>query len=302
MKKSKWIVATVLSGVMLTPAAFAGERGQRTKKVGTLSFRLASMSADSGFQPQRMLNGRMAYLTTEDAFTEAEITNIETRASDGAQVMMISLVPGVSERLAMRTGESGIDSVAIIRGGRVISVGSIASVGVDVATISGLSAAEVKRITRVLTPHSVVNTATVVSVVPRQNTVMPGDMVTFDVYVSNVESLRTYQFALQVTSNDTGRLVRDHGVVDLADADFVFSGRQVLQAVDEIHGRFGAVVFQGTANSTDRKYLGSYTYQVSEDAAGSFTISIAPGSISFLNDDTGEDIPFRISSATVTVG
>ncbi len=302
MKKSKWIVTAVLSGVMLTPAAFAGERGPRAKKVGALSFRLASMSATSGFQPQRMQNGQMAYLTAEDAFTADDITNIETRTSNGGQVMMISLAPGVSERLAMRASESGADAVAIIRGGRVISTGPIASIGVDVMSISRLSAAEVKRITRVLTPRSVVNTATVVSVVPRQNTVLPGDMITFDVYVSNVASLRTYQFALQVTSNDTGRLVRDHGVVDQSVADFVFSGRQVLQAVDEIHGRFGAVVFQGTANTTERKYLGSYTYQVSQDAAGSFTISIAPGSISFLNDDAGEDIPFRISSATVTVG
>ncbi len=306
MKKNQWIVAAVLSGAMLTPAAFARDRTERASnvgtKVGTVVFRLASQTADSGFEAQTLPNGRTVYVSAQDAFTSAEVGSIATTRSGDGQQMSITLEPGASERLAMRTTESGADSVAIIRGGRVVAVGSIASIGVNITTITGLTAAEAARIQRLVATRNLADASTVVTVVPQQAVVSPGGMVTVDVYISNVQSLRTYQFALSVTNGDTGSLTRDHGVVDLANADFVFDGRgQVIQAVDEVNGRFGAVLFQGGADAPTRKYLGSYTYQVSPDASGTFTISVTPGTISFLISEAGVQMPYRTLPAKVTI-
>jgi len=141
----------------------------------------------------------------------------------------------------------------------------------------------------------------VVSVVAQQDTVAPGDLVTVDVYVSNVQSLRTYQFALTVSDGETGGLTRDHGVVDTTNASFVFNSGQMIQAVDQIHGRFGAVLFHGGADATTPRYLGSYTYQVSPDASGTFTVSVTPGNTSFLNSEAGVPLPFRTLPAKIIV-
>ena len=154
---------------------------------------------------------------------------------------------------------------------------------------------------RIIATKGLSGEAPTVTVVPRRETATAGGMVTVDVYVSNVTGLRTYQFALDVLGGASGTLARVSGEVDTTQAEFVFGTEQVIQAVDEQYGRFGAVLFRGSTDVTGQKYVGSYTYQVSPDASGAFTIGVNPTRISFLTDTAGKDIPFHAIPTTVTV-
>lgn len=302
MKKYQWIVAIALSGAMVAPTALAGERGTRNGKVDEVSFRLASYAAESGFEAQALPNGRTVYVSPEEAFRVNEVANLATSPSDDGQLMTISLRPGVAEQLALRTTQIGADAVAIVRSGRLMSAGTISSIGIDATTITGMSGAETTRLQRLIASRGLADAGTVVTVVPQQATAAPGDSVTVDVYVSNVEALRTYQFALDVSAGAFGSLTRDYGVVDVAHADYVFGGGEVIQAVDEVNGRFGAVMIYGGADAPTRRYLGSYTYQVSPDASGTFRISVREGTISFLNSVAGANLPFRAVPGIITIG
>lgn len=301
MTKSKWMYAvTSLTLVTLVASAWAGDRTSRPDKAA-VSFRLASDTELAGFAAQKTTGGQTVYVASQNMFTIADVRGLSTSRVRDTEVVAIALASGISEKLAMTAGKTGANEIAMLRGGRVVTVGSIEAIGVDEATLSGFNAGEVTRLSRMIAMKGMPGEAAMVTVVPRSETATAGGTVTVDVYVSNVAGLRTYQFALDVSGGTSGTLSRDRGVVDVTNAEFVFGTEQVIQAVDEQYGRFGATLFSGSKDVTGQKYVGTYTYQVSPDASGSFTIDVDGSRVSFLTDTTGNDIPFHITPTTVTV-
>ena len=301
MTKSKWMYAAAgLALITVVTSAWAGDRASRSNKAA-VTFRLASSDAVAGFTAQQTTDGQTIYVASQSLFTIADIRGLSSSRVRGTQVVEMALAPGISEKLAMTTGKTGANQVAMFRGGRVVTVGSIETIGVDGLTLAGFNAGEVARLSRIIATKGRADVAAVVTVVPRSETATAGGTITVDVYLSNVAGLRTYQFALDVSGGTSGTLSRDHGVVDVTNAEFVFGADQVIQAVDEQYGRFGATAFRSSANVTGQKYVGSYTYQVSADASGSFTIDVNQTRVSFLTDTAGKDILFRVVPTTVTV-
>ncbi len=301
MTKSKWIYAAVgLVLVTVVTSAWAGDRANRSNKA-TVSFRLASGAALAGFTPQLTTGGDTIFVTSQNLFTMADVHDLSSSRVRDAQVVVMTLAPGISEKMAMAAGKTGTNLVAMIRGGRVVTVGSIEAIGVDQATLSGFNIGEVTRLLRMIARKGSPGEAAMVTVVSRSETAVAGGTITVDVYLSNVAGLQTYQFALDVSGGTSGTLSRDRGEVDVTNAEFVFGTDQVIQAVDEAYGRFGATLFRGSTHVIGQKYVGSYTYQVSPDASGSFTIEVNASRVSFLTDTAGEEIPFHAMPMTVSV-
>jgi len=301
MTKSKWMyAATGLVLVTVVTSAWAGDRASRSDKTA-VSFRLASGAAVADFTAQRTIEGDTVFVASQNLFTIADVRDLSSSRVRDVQVVALTLSPGISEKIALAAGAAGTNLVAVLRGGRVVTVGSIEAIGVDEATLSGFNAGEVTRLSRMIATKGLAGDAAMVTVVPRSEMVTAGGTITVDVYVANVAGLRTYQFALDVSGGTSGTLSRDYGEVDVTHAEFVFGGDQVIQAVDEQHGRFGATLFDGTTDVTGRKYVGSYTYKVSPDASGSFTIEVNASRVSFLTDTMGDDLPFHVMPTTVTV-
>jgi len=301
MTKSKWMCAVAgLALITVVTSAVAGDRTSRSDKTA-VSFRLASVTEIAGFTPQQTTDGRTIYVASQNLFTIADVRGLSTSRVRDKEVVAMRLAPGISEKLAMATGKSGPNQVAMLRGGRAVTIGSIEAIGVDEATLSGLNTDEVTRLTRMIATKGLAGDAAMVTVVPRSQTAKAGGAITVDVYVSNVAGLRTYQFALEVSGGTSGTLTRDHGTVDVTSAEFVFGTDQVIQAVDEHHGRFGATLMDGSKDVTGQKYVGTYTYQVSPDASGSFTIDVDQSRVSFLTDTMGKDLAFHAMPTTVTV-
>lgn len=301
MTKNKWMYAVSgLAVATVVTSAWAGDRTSRSDKTN-VSFRLASGTAVAGFAAQQTADGQTIYVASQDLFALADVRGLSSSRVRDKQVVAMTLAPGVSEKLAMTSGKTGANQVAMLRGGRVVTVGSIEAIGVNEATLAGFDAGEVTRLSRFIATKGLAGEGAMVTVVPRSDTATAGGTITVDVYISNVTGLRTYQFGLQVSGGTAGTLTRDHGVVDVTKPEFVFGTDQVIQAVDEQYGRFGATLFQGSKDVKGQKYVGTYTYNVSSDASGPFTIDVDQSRVSFLTDTEGRDLAFHTTPTTVTV-
>ncbi len=297
----KWMYAVAgLALVTVVTSAWAGDRASRSNKAA-VSFRLASSTPVAGFTAQQTTDGQTIYVASQNLFTIADVLGLSSSRVRDTQVVALTLAPGISEKLVTTSGKTGANQVAMLRGGRVVTVASIEAIGVDEATLSGFNADEVTRLSRLIRTKGLAGDAALVTVVPRSETATAGGTITVDVYLSNVAGLRTYQFALDVSGGTSGTLSRDRGEVDVTNAEFVFGTDQVIQAVDEEYGRFGATLLRGATHVTGQKYVGSYTYQVSPDASGTFTIDVNPSRVSFLTNTAGKDILFHVIPTTVTV-
>ena len=187
--------------------------------------------------------------------------------------------------------------------GRLVSAPSVETIAANGhVVIQGLSSGQASRLSRLLQAQVTAVDAPVVTVVPQEAMGAAGDRFTVDVYISGVADLRTYQVALDTWGGATGSLTREDLSVDVDRADYVFGAAQAIQASDPVHGRIGAVLFDGSVDAADSRYLGSYTFQASRNASGTFTIGVQPGGNTFLADSRTQRMPFRTAAATVTVG
>ena len=198
MTKSKWMYAAAgVALVTVSTSAWAGDRANRSNKAA-VSFRLASGAAVAGFTPQPTTQGDTIFVASQDLFTFADVYDLSAWRVRNTQVVGMTLAPGISEEMAMAAGENGTNLVAMLRGGRVVTLGAIEAIGVDKVTLSGFNAGEVTRLVRMIGRKGFPGDAAMVTVVPRSETATAGGTITFDVYVSNVVELRTFQFALNV--------------------------------------------------------------------------------------------------------
>ena len=63
----------------------------------------------------------------------------------------------------------------------------------------------------------------------------------------------------------------------------------------------GGVMFDGSVNATTQRYLGSYSFLLSDDAAGTFTIGARRGD-TFVVDSYQAQVPFQAAPGMITVG
>ena len=123
-------------------------------------------------------------------------------------------------------------------------------------------------------------------------TVAPGDSVDVEVLVSDVDDLRVYQLQLQALEGERGGLVLEGMTVDKARADFVFGRDFVIDAVDMIGLRVGALRFDGGVKVEQAQYLATFHFRATADAKGTFRINVLEGEESFLADSSSQKIDY----------
>jgi hypothetical protein len=169
----------------------------------------------------------------------------------------------------------------------------------------------------VLATFSYANGEALIELVPRGGTgneisVLPGSSVIVDVFISDVAPtlVQGYQasVAVQASGGDSGTVAHDGNlpVIDSARPDFVFAGGPAFTQPG-----LGPppTVLAFVINSSDAveittpAYGGEFTYVVSNDAIGEFTIELTglDQQLTSLLDDNSQPIPFGIRNATVRV-
>lgn len=296
MRKGVNILASmvVMAGVAGTTLAGDEVRGARESKTFKVGFRAASMTPVADFQKTTLRDGVTVYVAPRAVLTDQDVVSA---LSTGQDAIELNLTP----EAAAAFGRSGADRVAIVLDGRVSSVAQIAGSGGRVE-LTGISATDVVRVARMLDAGVRVDGGAQIQVVARQTSAQPGDTVSFDIYLSNVKGLRTFQMALDVVGGRSGELQRVAGKVDESRTDFVWGKDQSINAVDDVEGRLGGVRFDGSLDVTGPAYLGTFNYVVPSDASGTFVAKIRGGEHSFLADIDNQMFPFNSTGAVVTIG
>jgi len=138
-------------------------------------------------------------------------------------------------------------------------------------------------------------------IVPSQKIAGTDGVIAVDVYVKNVQDLRTVQVAVDGFDADGNALALASVSQDANREDFVFAGHQMIKAADVHLGRIGALAFSDTVDATDAKYVGSFQFTVDPEATGSYHFSVRTKD-SFMTDIASHDMTYSAKVTTVRVG
>jgi len=138
-------------------------------------------------------------------------------------------------------------------------------------------------------------------IVPSQKVAGSDGVIGVDVFVKDVENVRTVQVAVDGFDGNGNALTLTSLSQDTDRADFLFAGGEVINAADANYGRIGALLFNDVVSTDEAKYFGTFHFAVDEDAAGSYRFSVRPKD-SFMAGLRGQDLVFKAPATTVRVG
>ncbi len=294
-------LATLATAVALVaPATLADERTNQPGSASGVSFRLATTKAIEGFAPMTAPDGSTVYVSSRPLFTSRDVLAIRLGKAEGGDTIEFSLPPKAADLLTSSVQTSGLKQLAVVDAKKLVALATVDVESGEMPKLTGLGAGVSDRISRLVKTQSTQVSATV-SIVPRKTTGKPNEVLTFDLFVSGVTGLKTYQFTVDATGGTAGQLVRGPGSIDTKRSDYIFGTRQAIAAVDNMKGRIGCVVLSGTANVTTPQYVGTCTFRASADALGEFTVRVRQNSDSFVNDAQNQGIPYRAVGAAVKI-
>lgn len=297
------ISMSVLGLSLLVPQVALGQRSVRDGKHAAVNLRLASSTPTAGFEAMSMRGGGTIYVAPRGALTSVDIrtaSSVEVR--DGTDVVL-QLTGSASDRLASLMQKQAIDQLAVFTSGKLTATGSIELDPADGRLVlSGLSSGQADRLTRLL---GVDTSGPVVEVVALNSSVAPGGMVAVDVFLSNVENLRAFQMTLKTGGGSSGTMTLNSAEIDSQKLDYVFLGQEQVDVVDQQGGRIAAALMSGGVDVSGKVYLGRYHFSVSDDASGTFAVSVMPAAgESVLLDSSNQMVAFSVdrSAAFITIG
>lgn len=291
-----WMVGV---GFALVSTAGAGERSKSAGKDRAVSFRLASASSQNGYERMSVRGGEDFYVSSEVLFTEEQVVSIETVDARNGQALELTLTPEAANKLR----NASADRLAIVSRDRLLAAPRVETINADgVARVTDLSPEQVTRLSRLIRARGAVPVGAILQVVPREASGLAGDLFTVDVFIRSVTSLRTYQVALDVTGGNSGSLTRVEAWIDVDRADYVFGNAQAIKAVDEVKGRMGGVLFNGSVQATGPVYIGTFAFRASDDADGTFAIHARSNGDTFISNVHHDLQPLNMQAATITVG
>lgn len=268
-----WMVAAALS-VGLGLIGVESARADRPAKDGKVTLRLASDTASRDLEKIK-LGERTLYVAAKGSLSAGEVVSTESIASRDGSDVELTLTPAGADRLAELIETYGGDRAVLFSGRKAVVAGALSfDRASGVATITGLSADDADQFTRVIQNRTVIDNGPTMTVMADTTNIAPGDAVTVDVFVSGVPSLRSYQVKLAVSGGTAGRLEFEDLWIDHERTDYVFGTAQKLDAVDRTGARIGGVMMAGGVEALEPRYVGSYTFRASPDAAGTFSINI----------------------------
>lgn len=294
MRKTQGIVITagLAFGMVCVGLVRADGRPGKDRGSEAIAFRAASGSSHAGFEKTTMGDGSVLYIAQRPAF---DGSGVVASAAAGRDAVDLTLSADASQALT----KSGAEKLAVYQNGRLVSVASIHSMdNSGNVRLSGLTQPEITR----LTGFQAQANGPQMRVVARQSSGRPGDLFTFDVYAAGVTDLRTFQVTLDVSGGTTGSLTREEARMEKTRGDYAFGKAAAIDAVDEVGGRMGATLIDGSVDATTPLYLGTVSYRASQDAAGPFNVKVRMDDDSFFAHTNHELAKFTPINATVNVG
>jgi len=296
MRKMMTLFTTALL-VMGVSGVRADDRDGKQAK-GPVSFRLATSTPTPDFEKMATEDGQTVYVSPRVSFTNDEV--VTALQGTGRNGLDLTITADAAERI----NRTPTDRVAVFVNGRLAAAPRLDEANADGRVVmSDLSARQLQQLSGVLGVTSNGATGAVMQIVPRQVSAQPGDVVTVDVFVSGAPNVRTYQFALDAGGGRAGSITRELGRIEKQRADFIMANVQAIDAVDDSKGRAGGTLLSGgEVDATNRMYLGTFDYRLSDDAAGTFVVKLRMDDDTFLHDGEHYIIGFTPMNATIKVG
>lgn len=285
MRKSA-LVGFGLAMLGLVAVASAQDRTPRTDKVQGVSFHQVSTTPATGFN-QVTFNGQSYFVSPKPVISGDQVSSVQAQ---GASLTLMGNFAGLSKG----------NQIGVLIDGQMVGVGS-AALQNGSATITGLTQEQAQRVTHLLSRKAVSPTGAAFSIVPAGQA--NGEYV-FDVYAQNIPDLRTYQVKLEATGGTAGSLDMTDVRIDETRKDFIFAEEEAIKAADHAGARLGGTLFStGSVAVVDSpKYLGTWKFRPSADAAGTFKINIVTTGESFVSNSQNQQLPINAVNATVNIG
>ena len=296
------LTAVSLSILIVGPGqAPAGSNLLQAQKDRTVAIRLMTLAPTRGFEEVRV-GRRTLYVGPPVALSRADVISAElAQTSDGRDITM-ALSTETTQRLTGSIEDPTDSLLALYLGGRHIAVGKL-RLGDGVVAVFALTSSQAQRLTRVLGGDVGDPNMATITVVPSQTVIMPGDVVTADVFVSGAPDVRSYQVKLAIRGGTQGTLVQEEMYLDAQRSDYIFAALDTLSGLDHPGGRIGAVLVDGGVSADEPSYLGTYRLRATENAAGAFEIhATSADGASSIRASTNHPIAFANPTADLTVG
>ncbi len=304
MRKATVVLVAAGIGLWITGSmAKAQTSAVRDGKESGISFRLASERPARGFEVMNIGRDERLYVANDAVLAGDDVTASEAvEVRSGADVKL-SLKAGALDRVRTQMRATGADRMAVLSGGKIVASGTLTIDG-ERLSLTGMSSTQATRVTRVLSRDGApIPSGAVVTLVPSQNHVAPGGSLNVDVFVNNATDLRSYQITLAINGGTSGGLTVSNLQIDNSRDSYIFGTQQKFDAVDEIGGRLGGVLFSGSINVANPAYVGTFTLSATNDAAGAFNVKVEQaGHASMLYSDQNNVIEFTTPTINISVG
>jgi hypothetical protein len=279
------MTAGVVSLGVLAAFAHADRPAMRDAKGSAVTLHRASSTPADGLRKETLANGQVIYVSPAPVANSMEI--LEVNNTDQGTTLRVS--GDATARLG--------NQVAVFIGDKLASVGPVTQDGQ--VTLGRLTQDQADRISRIVQPAVPVG-GPMLTVVPAGQR---DGLYLVDVFVQGADDLRIYQVSVQVGGGTAGRLQMENVIVDQARPDYVFGQSQIVEASSPRTGLLAAVLYDGSVKVTAPKYLGTYAFRPSQDAAGTFRINVKLDDETLLADHANENFNFSTGAdARVTIG
>jgi len=267
-----------------------------------IDFHVAGTKPIQGFQ-KMAIGGATLYVAPRAALMSDGIKSSNAIDARSGTDVELTVSPGVVKKLSALMKQHNADRLVAIANGQILGAGK-AELKDDNITISGLKPILARRVSEVLNGGSITQLGPAIKLVPSSSAIAPGGTVTVDVFATNFADLRVYQITLDIQGGRAGQLAVSDLKIDSGRKDFIFAGKNKIDAVDLMGGRLGALLFDSSVNVVKPAYLGTFILSSSNDAAGAFTVDVRiDDNSSFVKDGGNQGVPFFTDGAmTINVG
>jgi hypothetical protein len=270
-----------LLSLTFVASAFAADKP--AAKGGDYSVKLASVTPVAGYE-EASFGGSLIFTAANASLGAGEIV----AATANTQNVVLTLTAQGASTAANLVRQNAGQRLAVLNNGRVVAAPVIEPGMIKGTTLTASTA-------------PIAPAGPTLSVVA--STEAPKGMHAFDVFLTGAMDLRGYQVALSADGGTNGKLNLVDIHQDATRADFVFGSEQIVNAVDLNGGRVVGALFVGSVDAATPKYLGTFTYQPSSDATGTFTVKVQVSEETMLRDSTNSPIGYQAGAAgTVQIG
>jgi hypothetical protein len=306
VSRMRTLAVVTLSSILVAPAyaqrAVSLDRATPTAATpatpGTLlSLRLASDDALPGFEAH-YIGSRVYYISPTPYLSSQDIVSVETSTDARAGRVVIELSEAALERRLDQTR----GRLAIFANGHLVAVPMTQRKGrAGALNLVGMLPGQAQRVGRLLTAAPTAPAGPQISLRASESTISPGDEVFIEVFLESADDVRGVQFALEASGGIAGHLSIEEISIDGQREDYLFGAAQTVVSTDVHRGRILAARYNGGVSVTEGAYVGTFRMIASDDARGTFQVSVKSDQSTLLRDSDGLPISYRTTNPTPIV-